>query len=158
MKKLFLVALVATCLAGSAQAQEKEKVAVYVTGAIENADLKIIGSKAVSRISRSDEYVAVERTDTFLKAITREQDYQLSGEVRDDQIAALGKRFGVRYVAVFEVSRLGDDSCFIAARMIDVESGLVRKSIDANRKIASTNDLVALTNNVAFRLISKTSK
>lgn len=157
MKKFLLFALFAVCISAFAQAQTKEKVAVYVTGNVSCTYKKIISSKAVSRISRSDSYVAVERTDAFLKALSKEQDYQLSGEVRDDQIAELGVRFGVRYVAVFDVTQTHDMG-FVSARMIDVETGMVIKSADSNRTINSSEDWVAIVNNVAFRLVSKNSK
>ena len=158
MKKLVLFALMACGFlnASYAQGNVKEKIAVYLTGAIADSYKKIIGSKAVSRISRSTEYVAIERTEDFLNVLTKEQDYQLSGEVRDDQIAAIGKRFAARYVAVFEVSK-ADSIGFISARLIDVESGLIVKSVDANRKVESSEEWIALTNNVAFRLISAKS-
>ena len=157
MKKVFLLALLLLGVYPCVQAQNKSTVAVYVSGKIDDACKKIISSKAVSRISRSDSFVALERTDVFLETLTKEQDYQLSGEVRDDQIAELGKRLGARYVAAFEASEV-DRTGFISARMIDVESGLVIKSADMNRKINSPEDWVAITNNVAFRLVSKNSK
>lgn len=140
-----------------AEAQVKEKVAVYVSGNVSGNYKKIIGSKAVTRISRSEDYAAVERTDAFLNVLTKEQDYQLSGEVRDDQIAALGVRFGVKYVAVFEATQTYDMG-FISARLINVENGMIIKSTDANRTINSTEDWVAITNNVAYRLIDARSK
>lgn len=157
IKKLSLVllALIATMCV---QAQTgKQKVAVYVSGNVENNYKKIISIKAVSRISRCENYAAVERTDAFLDVLAKEQDYQLSGEVRDDQIAELGVRFGVRYIAVFEATQL-DDTGLISARMIDVESGMIIKSADTSRKIKSIDDWAAMTNNVAYRLVSKNSK
>lgn len=157
MKKLFLLFLLAFGVSTFTQAQVKEKVAVYVSGDVSGNYKKIIGSKAVTRISRSENYAAVERTDAFLDVLTKEQDYQLSGEVRDDQIAALGVRFGVKYVAVFEATQTYD-SGFISARLIDVESGMVMKSADTNRTIKSTEDWSAMVNNVAFRLVSRASK
>jgi len=157
MKKVLLLALLSFGVTTFVQAQSKERVAVYVLGTISDNCKKIISSKAVSRISRSNEYAAVERTDAFIDALTEEQDYQLSGEVRDDQIAALGRRFGARYVAVLEATE-ADDMGFISARMIDVESGLVVKSADTSRRIKSAEDWAAITNNVAFRLVSKNSK
>lgn len=158
MRKMFLLALLIFGVTMSVQAQQvKEKVAVYVSGDVSSNCKKVISSKAVSRISRSDNYVAVERTEAFLNVLTKEQDYQLSGEVRDDQIAALGVRFGVRYVAVFEITQM-DHTGFISARMIDVESGMVIKSADTSRTIKSPEDWGALTNNVAYRLVSKYSK
>lgn len=156
MKKLFLLALLVLGVTTFAQAQAKEKVAVYVSGEIDGTCKKIISSKAVYRISRSSEYVAVERTDAFINALTAEQDYQLSGEVRDDQIAALGKRFGARYVAALEATNTNEFG-FMTARLIDVENGLVIKSVDSSRKINSTEDWILLTNNVAYRLVSAKS-
>ena len=160
MKKAGFLVLLAFCFTTFcyAQEQEKKKVALYVSGEISDANKKIVSSKAVSRISRSTEYVAVERTEAFLNALSKEQDYQLSGEVRDEQIVALSKRFGAKYVAVLEVSETEDNTCFISARLINVESGLVIKSADGNRLIKTTDDLVALANNVAYRLVSRNSK
>lgn len=160
MKKLLLFVLV-TCsfaIVSYAQVRGKETVAVYLSGEISDTYKKIIASKAVSRISRSKEFVAVERTGDFLNALTKEQDYQLSGEVDDEQIVAIGKRFAAQYVAVFEVSTTHDNACFISARLIDVEKGLVIKSVDGNRMVESADDIVSLTNNVSYRLISKNSK
>lgn len=157
MKKLFLLTLLVLGVTTFAQAQAKEKVAVYVSGSLSSNYKKIISAKAVSRISRSENFVAVERTEAFLSVLTKEQDYQLSGEVRDDQIAELGMRFGARYVAVFEATKTYDTG-FVSARMIDVESGMIIKSADISRQINSTEDWVAITNNVAFRLVSKNSK
>lgn len=158
MKKFLLLTLLAFVTTIYAQAQQnKEKVAVYVSGNIRSNFKQIISSKAVSRISRSENYVAIERTKAFVDILAKEQDYQLSGEVCDDQIAAVGMRFGVRYVAVFEASQ-SYDTGFISARIIDVENSTIIKSVDTSRKIKSAEDWEAITNNVAFRLISTKSK
>lgn len=92
-----------------------------------------------------------------MAALTKEQDYQVSGEVRDDQIAEISARFGVRYVAIFDANQI-EDTGFMTARLIDVESGLVVKSVDNNRKIQSLNDWINISNNVAYRLVSEKSK
>ena len=160
MKKVFLLLTMALCVivGVNAQGAGKDKVAVYVTGNVDNSNKEIISSKMISRVSNTKGYVAVERTEAFLNAITQESDYQVSGEVRDDQIATLGKRFGAKLVAVVEANTTTEENCFISARLIDVESGMVLKSVDGNRKITTTNELIALTNNVAYRLMSKDSK
>ncbi len=134
MKRLFSIVLllilgVGGCLSVYAQEQVKKKVAVYMTGAsIDDAYKKVIGAKLVSAITASGEYAAVERTADFLAALSAENDYQTSGEVRDSQIARLGQKFGVRYVVVADVSELFSEY-FIATRMIDVESGLVERAL-----------------------------
>lgn len=158
MKK-YLLLLMAFCISVfSLNAQLNKKViAVYVTGDINSSYVKIISSKAMSRISRSDDYIAVERTNDFLAALTDEQDYQLSGEVRDDQIAALGARFGAKYVAVLDASQI-DNIGYISGRLIHVETAVVVKSADSNREVKSAEDWGKIANNVAYRLISSNSK
>ena len=134
MKRYFIfMAIIFGMIAPSVSAQTvKKKVAVYMTGNdVDESYKKIIGAKFVSTITATDEYAAVERTADFLAALSSEQDYQASGEVRDNQIARIGQRFGVRYVVVADVTELFDE-LFIASRMINVETGLVEKAFEAN--------------------------
>ena len=160
MKKVFLLLTMALCVVVGVNAQGvgKDKVAVYVTGNLDNSHKQIVTAKAMSRISRCKEYVTLERTEAFLNAIVQESDYQVSGEVREDQIVSIGQRFGAQLVAILEVNKIDDGTCFLSARIINVESGMVLKSVDASRKITGTDDLIALTNNVTYRLVSKESK
>jgi len=103
--KGFSLIVAMLCLFDIVTAQQtiKQKVAVYVTGDGENGYKKVIGSKLVTGITRSENYAAVERTADFLTELTKEQDYQMSGAVSDNQIARLGQQFGVRYVLVADV-------------------------------------------------------
>lgn len=141
-------------LGAAAQDAPKKKVAVYMTGkSTDESYKKVIGAKLVSAITQSGEYAAVERTADFLAALSAENDYQTSGEVRDSQIAALGQKFGVKYVVVADVSEVFGEF-FIAARMINVETGLVEKAFDTNGAAESMAQLVALSNAVASGLIS----
>lgn len=139
----------------SAQEHAKKKVAVYMTGGTSDASYKkVIGAKLVNAITESGEYAAVERTADFLAALSAESDYQTSGEVRDSQIARLGQKFGVRYVVVADASELFDEY-FIAARLINVETGLVERAFDINGPADSMAQLVALSKNVAAGLLGK---
>lgn len=142
------------CVPVYAQEQTKKKVAVYMTGSTsDEAYKKVIGAKLVNAITESNEYAAVERTADFLAALSAENDYQTSGEVRDSQIARIGQKFGVRYVVVADVSEIFDEY-FITARMINVETGLVEKAFDANGPAESMAQLVALSQKVARGLLS----
>jgi len=155
MIKYFLtLALVAGVgIVASAQVAPKKKVAVYMTGSsIDENYKKVIGAKLVSVITESGEYAAVERTADFLAAISAENDYQTSGEVRDSQIAALGQKFGVRFVVVADVSEVFNE-LFIASRMINVETGLVEKAFDANGPAESMAQLINLSKSVAAGLL-----
>ena len=135
-----------------AQEDAKKKVAVYMTGTTSDATYKkVIGAKLVNAITESGEYAAVERTADFLAALSAENDYQTSGEVRDSQIARLGQKFGVRYVVVAEVNELFEE-CYIVARLINVETGLVERAFDIHGPVESMNQLVSLSQKVAIGL------
>ena len=142
------------CMPLDAQERAKKKVAVYMTGGTSDPTYKkVIGAKLVNAITESGEYAAVERTADFLAALSAESDYQTSGEVRDSQIARLGQKFGVRYVVVADASELFDEY-FIAARLINVETGLVERAFDINGPADSMAQLVTLSQKVAKGLLN----
>ncbi len=141
--------MLALCLVGVTSGQEvKKKVAVYITGDVQAAYKKVIGSKMVSAITQSENYIAVERTADFLAELSKEQDYQMSGAVSDNQIAKLGQQFGVRYVVVADVSELFDE-IFISARLINVQTGQIDASIEASKAVESMTQLLTVSEEVA---------
>lgn len=129
----------------------KQKVAVYVTGDIDSGYKKVIGSKLVTGITRSEGYVAVERTADFLAELAKEQDYQMSGAVRDNQIARLGQQFGVSYVLVADISEVFE-SMFISARMIDVQTAQITKSTESDAVVDNMESLTKITENIVLPL------
>lgn len=150
---VILIAIIFGVVAPSVRSQEvKKKVAVYMTGSDAESYKKVIGARLVSTITATNEYAAVERTEEFLAALSEERDYQLSGEVRDNQIVSLGRRFGVRYVVVADVTELFDD-LFVASRMINVETGLVERAFDASGPAESTAQLMNLATKIANGLL-----
>ncbi len=153
MKRIFFSLVAMLCLFGSvATAQTvKQKVAVYVTGDADAGYKKVIGSKMVSGITRSDSYIAVERTADFLAELAKEQDYQTSGAVSDNQIVRLGQQFGVRYVLVADISEVFD-SMFVAARLIDVQTGQIKKSAEGNLISESLDGLTELSDTIVSAL------
>lgn len=155
---LLAVLCVFAAVGASAQDAPRKKVAVYMTGGDEdNPYRRVIGSKLVGALTESGEYAAVERTAEFLSALKSETDYQNSGDVRDSQIARLGQRYGVRYVVVADVTELFDEY-FVAARMINVQTGLVERTYDASGPAESMAQLVALSQNVASGLIGRSGR
>lgn len=146
------VSMMAMLLAVCSFAQAPRKVAVYVTGDVEDSYKKVIGSKLVSGITQSGEYAAVERTNEFLSALTQEQDYQMSGAVNDQQIVKLGAQFGVRYVLVADVTEIFE-STFISARMIDVQTGLITHSAEVDMELYSAKDLIKIAEAVIDKIL-----
>lgn len=135
-----------------------KKVAVYVKGNISKEDRSIIYSSVISRISGNKDYVAFERNEAFIKALMDEHDYQLSGEVPDDEIRGVGERMGVDYVIVLNTVITKNDKCNMSARLIELETGKIVKSVSLERDYQDSDVLPNMANNVAYRLINKKSK
>lgn len=160
MKKISaLLILVFSCVmfAEGAFAQTK-KVAVYVEGAISGDDKSIVSSAVLARMSGHKEYAPFERNEAFINALTHEQDYQLSGDVPEKEIRKVGERFGVDYVVAVNVIIKNDEVCHMAARLINLETGAIVKTVNQHRQYTDSGILTALANNVAYRLISQKSK
>lgn len=153
MKRIVFIIAAMLCLLGSvATAQTvKQKVAVYVTGDAETGYKKVIGSKLVTGITRSEDYAAVERTADFLAEMAKEQDYQMSGAVNDSQIARLGQQFGVRYVFVADISEVFE-SIFVSARMIDVQTAQIINSTEASKVVSNMESLSKLAEDIVLAI------
>ena len=160
MKKIsVLILLVFSCVmfAESTYAQTK-KVAVYVEGKIDSEDKSIVSDAVLSRMSGNKEYAPFERNNAFIDALTHEQDYQLSGEVPEKEIRKVGERFGVDYVVAVNVVIKNDEVCHMTAKLINLESGAIVKTVNQHRQYTDSSVLTALANNVAYRLLNKQSK
>jgi TonB family protein len=128
------------------------KVAVYVIKNDAAKDIsKVLGDKLVEGFTNSGRYVAIERTNSFLAQLSKEQKYQRTGAVDDSEISRLGKQFGVQYVCVAEVSDVFDEK-FISARLIDVETAEIVNSHDDGGAIKQMDDCVRIADNIASKL------
>lgn len=149
MKRLLILLLSVFSLTISAQ---QKKVAVYVTGNDPIND--IIGSRLVDGIAKSGKYIAIERTASFLSELSKEQTYQSTGAVDDNEISRLGKQFGVNYVCVASAFDVWGTEKYISTRLIDVETAEVVVSSSSNGSIASSSQLIAALNTLSDGLLS----
>lgn len=154
---LILTSLLSMFFAINSTAAPK-KVAIYVEGQIEEADKSIISAGVLSRMSGNKDYTPFERNDAFIKALTDEQDFQLSGEVPEKEIREVGERLGVDYVIVVNAIISSDEQCHMTARLINLTSGEILKSVTAKREYTGSEVLAKMANNVAYRLLNKKSK
>ena len=130
------------------------RVAVYVTKT-GNKDVDIIlGDQLVAGFAKSGKYIAVERTNAFLKQLQKETGYQQSGAVDDnEQIAELGKRFGVQYVCVAKTIAWGG-VYFISTRLVNVETAEVPTMYNAENKVMNnSSDVLKVTQEIANKLV-----
>ena len=153
MKKLFILFL--STLSLTAVAQQK-KVAVYVTGDEVGVN-KVLGSKLVSAIARSNEFSAIERTESFLAELSKEQNYQRTGAVDDSELSRLGKQFGVQYICVAAVSDAFDEK-YLSARLIDVETAQVERTASSSGAIQSLEGIINAANSISNDLLTSLGK
>lgn len=147
-KSLSLLAFLLLLIAAQAQ---KPKLAVYVTG--NDPINELIGNELQDGLAHNGKYTTVERTADFLKAMSKEHGYQRSGEVDDEQIAALGKQFAVQYVCVASVSSVWNNEKYISARIIDVESAEVVASGNSFGAINTTQSLISTMDGLSKSLL-----
>ena len=147
MKRLLILLLSVFSLTISAQ---QKKVAVYVTG--NDPINSIMGDHLVDGIAHNGKYIAVERTASFLNELVKEQSYQQTGAVDDNEISRLGKQFGVDYVCVATPFDVWGEK-YISARMIDVERAEVIATSSANGKIENSTQFLALLSTLTKGLL-----
>lgn len=150
MRIKFVFVIFLCCLSMTVLAQQK-KVAVYVIG--EDASLnKVVGSKLVAAIARTDEFSVVERSSEFQAALTSELLYEHAGEVDENEIARLGKQYGVSLVCVANVFQAFKEQ-YISARIIDVESAQVIRTASSSGSVQTLTDLINAASDLATDLV-----
>lgn len=142
----------------SVKMQAAKSVSVFIEGNLSMIQEQIVDNAFMARLSSSvKEFSVYERNEAFIKAVTREHDFQTSGDVPESQIRKIAAKFGVDYVIV--VSAMADENgIYMSARLIDIESGKVEKTVSQDRDKNDNKTLKNLSNNVAYRLINSQSK
>lgn len=137
---------------GKNRQSNAKKVAVYIVknDAAINVG-RVLGDKLVAGFTDSGRYIAIERTNSFLTQLNKEQNYQRSGAVDDSDISRLGKQFGVQYVCIADVSNVFEEK-YISARLIDVETAEVVNTHDIGGVIKNMNDCIRMANEIASEL------
>ncbi len=150
--------MVLACTMFASEAMAAKKVAVYAEGEISKNTKSIVCSSVLSRLSGNKDYKAFERNSAFVNALDKEQDYQTSGDVPEKEIRSVAQRMGVDYVIVINTIISEDDQCHMSARMVDLVTGEIVKTVNLKRKYTGSEVLSIMANNLAYRLINKQSK
>ena len=157
MKKLLILMLVAiaACVGAADANAAGKKVAVYVEGDISKSDKSIVSSVVLARMSGNRDYVPYERNQSFIDALNKEQEYQLSGEVPEKEIREVGERLGVDYLIVVKVQISSDGKCHMSAELLKLVSAEIIKQVYLKRDYTDSDVLTAMASNVAYRLLNK---
>jgi len=144
VKKVLIMLLV---LCGLAVAQDRPRIAVYVTGNFGENEKKVLGTRMLASLVNSGRYKGIERSNSFLAEIEKEQFKQRSGEIDDSQISALGKQFGVKFVCISDITpALG--AYQVSARIVDVETAEVIFIGESYSALKNVVDLVSVSDQV----------
>lgn len=148
MRKLLTLCLLLPAMCLSAQIN----VAVYVTA--RDYDLRIVfADKLVQAFTRSGEYTAVERTETFLQELRKEMSYQRTGLVDDQMISELGKQMGVEQVCIVDLIEV-EDGIYAAARLIDAETAEIKKAESVSGRVSTMSQVTTTATKLANLLVA----
>jgi len=133
----------------------KQIVAVYMAGD-EPKSAKgvhtIMGGELARVMSESDKYTAVDRTEAILEQLDREQAYQRSGAVDDDQIKAIGHQLGVEYLCISNINPVGT-RYYLDTRLVDVVTAEIKRSVTATSTLKDANEMTRVGREVALELL-----
>ena len=137
---------------------EKPKVAFYFVGEEPREGVfRPLGGQITKAVVESGDYVAVDRTAALRTLLSSERDYQMSGAVDEDQMASLGKEWGVKYVISIEITR-SIDAFYIEAKMVNVEGSYIAKMGNFETKFRSSADVTATAEKLVADLLGSPGK
>lgn len=143
---------------GSSIYSNVKKVAIYIVRNDAAKDIgRVLGDKLVAGFTKSGRYVAIERTNSFLNQLNKEQKYQRTGAVDDSDISRLGKQSGVQYVCIAEVSDIFGEK-YISTRLIDVETAKIVNTSNVGGSINDMKTCIQKADEIALNLSKKTSE
>ena len=153
MKRIFTL-IVGLMLIMTAFAQKT--VAVYVTASdgVPRETKRILGSELVAAITKTADYVAVERTADFMAQVAKEQG---NYEIDDAALYDLGRKFGASNVCVADVTKFGDEY-YIVARLLDIKTSKVWKTAKNYSTLKSLRELVETSEALSNDLFGSTKE
>jgi len=144
-------------MAVGAIAQELPRIAVYVTGNVGADEKKVLGTRMLSTLVNSKRYRGIERSNSFLAEIEKEQEKQRSGAIDDNQISELGRQFGVKYVCIADITP-AFGAFQVSARIVNVETAEVEFIGDATSPLKTIDDLTNVSEKVVNNMFGETAK
>ena len=153
MKKIFTL-IVGLLLTMSSFAQKT--VAVYVTASegVTQETKRVLGSELVAAITKTADYIAVERTADFMAQVAKEQG---NYEIDDAALYDLGRKFGASNVCVADVIKFGNEY-YIVARLLDIKTSKVWKTAKKYSTLNSLRELVETSEALAYELFGNTKE
>lgn len=152
MKRFSLIMLWFFLLIQAATSQSKVAVLdAYLGEDVHTNASSIVADSINEQFVKSGDYIAIDRT--YISHIQAEKQFQLSGEVKDQDIKELGNTFGAEYICIANVSLLGK-TYTVSARLIEVESAQVVAQ-ESSRKQGTIDVLFDVAEVVGNKFVGK---
>ena len=136
----------------------QNKVAIYVTGGNDAGINKVLADKLVESFVKSGKYTAIERSNSFLSELSKEQKFKDTGKFNDNDLISIAKTLDVDLVCIAEVSEVLGEK-YVSARLINVETTeIINTSNSGNTIIKTIPDLNFVSEKLASELSGKTGK
>jgi len=151
MKKTLIIVLT---ICAVAVAQELPRIAVYVTGNVGDDEKKALGTRMLATLVNSGRYKGIERSNSFLAEIEKEQVKQRSGAIDDSQISELGRQFGVKFVCIADITP-AFGAFQVSARIVNVETAEVEHIGESASPLKTMDDLAQVSNQVVRNMFGE---
>ena len=137
----------------SVYSQDTGKISVAVSDfeaqGISNDEAAIITNRIRSELTKTGVFTVVERGQ--MEAILKEQGFQQSGCTTDECIVEVGQLLNVKQMVAGSIGKIGS-ILTISARVIDVATGKIIKTVDSDCKCKIEELLTRTTKDVAQKL------
>jgi hypothetical protein len=153
MKKtaIFIAALTLFISAGAFAQEDLPRIAVYVTGDVPENEKTALGTRMLASLVNIGRYRGIERSNSFLAEIEKEQIKQRSGAIDDGQISELGKQFGVKFICIANIAPVYR-AFQVSARIVNVETAEVNFIGDASSQLRNMKDLTQVSIEVVRKM------
>jgi len=151
MKKASLSILIFLLIIHALVAQQKVAVLDASLGQDVHPNASLIVADTLNEeFVKSSDFIAIDRA--YISSIQKEKEFQLSGEVNEEDIKELGVTFGADYLCVANVSVLGS-TYSVSARLIEVETAQVINQ-ESEKKRGTIDVLFIIAETVGNKLVS----
>ena len=149
---LFVFSLLIYFSTGLINVSAQESLAVLDTITDEQVDTSVqvpVTEKLIEIFINRTDYRLIDRTD--ITSVLEEQNFQLSGMVKTEEVREVGRYLGADYICLAKVSLVGQ-TYFVSAKLIDVRDGTIVSQATDDQP-GSIDVVLQLTERVGQKLV-----
>jgi TolB-like protein len=149
MKKIVFMLFLVTAFLGFAE-QTKETVAVPMFAGSDTETSKVLADLFGTKLVARNLFRVLTRTN--IEALTKETDYQMSGNTSDEEAVSIGKQLNAKYVVAGNLTTLGTLKV-LYVQLINVETGEIISG--SEKKFTRIEDAYDYVDDLVGIMVSK---